>query len=183
MITVDTNGFILEGIIDSLRDEEWLKNEECLDDIEYMECVHDILTNKAFQSMNNFIQHGTTTTLTHCLHVSYLSFHICKRYGLDYRSAARGGLLHDLYLYDWHTHAKETGEHFHGFYHPRKALINALKEFKLNKVEQDIILKHMWPITIIPPKTLEGYVVMYADKHYGFLETVFRFRRRKAVTA
>lgn len=24
------------------------------------------------------------------------------------------GLLHDLFLYDWHFHAKETGNYFHG---------------------------------------------------------------------
>lgn len=170
-------------ILKSIREEEWLRNEECVFDLEYLDCVLDILTNETFQSMQNFMQHGRTTTLTHCLHVSYLSYRVCKRYGLDYRSAARGGLLHDLYLYDWHTHAKETGEHFHGFSHPRTALNNANRVFKLNGVEQDIILKHMWPITIIPPKTWEGFVVMYADKYCGFFETVHRIRRQKAVPA
>lgn len=170
-------------ILKCLMQEEWLQNEECLNDIEYLECVHDILMSEKVQSMNNYMQHGCTTTLTHCLHVSYFSYKLCKRYGLDYCSAARAGLLHDFYLYDWHTHARETGNRFHGFTHPSEALKNASRMFELNATERDIIRKHMWPITIIPPKTWEGYVVMLTDKHCGFMETVLRFKNRKvAVT-
>lgn len=171
------------NILKSLREEEWLQDEECLADMAYLECVHDILENKTFQSMKEYIQHGCTTTLTHCLHVSYYSYKVCKRYGLDYRSAARAGLLHDLYLYDWHTHAKETGEHFHGFTHPATALRNASRIFELNKTERDIILKHMWPMTVIPPKTWEGMVVSFADKYCGLAETILRFKGRKVAAA
>lgn len=166
---------IKRDIIRSLKDETWLKEEECLRDMEYMECVHDILSHTTFQRMNDFIQHGKTTTLTHCIHVSYYSYKVCKRYGWDYRSAARAALLHDLFLYDWHTHRKETGNCFHGFTHPKVALMNAKKSFHLNHTEQDIIIKHMWPLTVIPPKTKEGYVVMYADKMCGLEEVAIRF--------
>lgn len=164
-------------IISSLRHEEWIKDERCIKDKKYMECVYDILSSKVFQSMREYIQHGNTTTLKHCLDVSYVSYRICRRYGLDYRSAARGGLLHDLFLYDWHGYAKRTGNHFHGFTHPRVALHNANHYFELNNVEQDIIVKHMWPLTVIPPKTMEGYVVMYADKYCGLFETVNRIKK------
>jgi len=148
----------------SLGEKEWLQDETCLNDKEYMECIEQMIGHKLVQSMKNYCQHGTTTTLTHCIHVSYLSYQICKKLGLDYQAAARGGLLHDFFLYDWHTHCKETKERFHGFYHPRKALNNAKREFELTEKEKDIILKHMWPLTVIPPKSWEGMVVMYADK-------------------
>ena len=167
------------NILKSLREEEWLRDEECLADMEYLACVHDILTNESFQSMKQYIQHGYTTTLTHCLHVSYYSYKVCKRYNLDYCSAARAGLLHDLYLYDWHTHAKETGEHFHGFTHPGIALRNASHIFELNATERDAIVKHMWPLTMVPPKTLEVFVVSFADKYCGLVETVLRYQNRK----
>ena len=36
----------------------------------------------------------------------------------------------------------------------------------------------MWPLTVIPPKTMEGYVVMYVDKYCGFLETVNRIKKK-----
>ena len=85
-----------------------------ISDPEYMECVSDILDHPVFQSMDQYIQHGTTTCKCHCIQVSYLAYKLCKRFGGNWRSAARAGLLHDLFLYDWHTHARETGDHFHG---------------------------------------------------------------------
>lgn len=35
---------------------------------------------------------------------------------------------------------------------PKSALQNAEKEFLLNDKEKDIILKHMWPVTLPFPK-------------------------------
>ena len=69
------------------------------------------------------------------------------------------GLLHDLFLYDWHFHAKETGNYFHGLTHPRRALENAQRLFSLTDREKNIILRHMWPLTITPPKYREAYVL------------------------
>ena len=44
------------------------------------------------------------------------------------------------------------------------ALENA-KAFGLSEVEEDIILKHMWPVTISkPPRYRESMVVNMADK-------------------
>ena len=103
---------------------------EITEDREYMECVKDILCHPVFQSMDQYIQHGTTTCKTHCIQVSYLGYKLCKQLGGNWRSAARAGLLHDLFLYDWHTHAKETGQYFHGFTHPKAALVNADRYFR-----------------------------------------------------
>lgn len=176
MKDITRNELLKKKILRQLKDMEWLENKECLKDKIYMDCVYDIMCNPKFRQMNRYIQHGTTTTLEHCISVSYVSYKICRALNLDYISAARGGLLHDLFLYDWHEHAKKTGNHFHGFTHPQTALYNAEKYFDLNNVEKDIIVKHMWPLTIIPPKTKEGFVVMYADKYCGFIETVDRIK-------
>ena len=116
---------------------------EITEDQEYMECVKDILCHPVFQSMDQYIQHGTTTCKTHCIQVSYLGYKLCKQLGGNWRSAARAGLLHDLFLYDWHTHAKETGQYFHGFTHPKAALENADRYFRLTGEERMIILRHM----------------------------------------
>ena len=166
------NERLKRNIIRQISKEEWINENECLNDCRYMECVYDIMKSKAFQKLNEYIQHGTTTTLEHCLAVSYISYKICKYYNFDYISAARGALLHDLFLYDWHTHYQETGRRFHGFTHPQTALKNAEKYYELNKVERDIIKKHMWPLTIVPPSTKEGFVVMYVDKYCGLFETL-----------
>jgi len=107
--------------------------------------------------MEKFKQHGNTDCLEHSLNVSYTAYRLCKRMGLDYCSAARGGLLHDFFLYDWHLGKPYIG--LHGFMHPRIALENAGKYFSLNSVEREIILKHMWPLTVTPPKYRETYVL------------------------
>ncbi len=131
--------------------------------------------------MNHYIQHGTTTTLVHCLHVSYYSYKKCKKLKLNYREAARGGLLHDMFLYDWHdkeVRVKEwlTFYKLHGFTHPETALQNAARDFDLTQREKDIIKKHMWPLTIIPPSYKEAWIVTMADKYCSLLET-FKIHR------
>ncbi|RZS92866.1 uncharacterized protein EV209_2609 [Cuneatibacter caecimuris] len=153
-----------------VSDASWMVHRNSFQDQEYISCVEDILDSSVFQSMNQYIQHGHTTCLEHCVQVSYLSYRICRLYGLDSRAAARAGLLHDLFLYDWHTVAKETGNHFHGFTHPRVAMNNAQEHFTLTDKERDMILKHMWPLTVIPPKSREGFVLMYADKYCSIAE-------------
>lgn len=144
------------------------------DDAAYIAEVEDILHNDAFCSMRDYIQHGTTSCLAHCIAVSYLSYKTCQKYGLDARAAARGGLLHDMFLYDWHCHAAQTGDRFHGLTHPLKALENAEQEFELTECEREIILKHMWPLTISPPRRKEAYVVLYHDKVCSVKETLGR---------
>lgn len=145
-------------------------------DKEYMDCVKDILEHPVFMSMEQYIQHGTTTCRTHCIQVSYSGYKFCKRFGGNWRSAARAGLLHDLFLYDWHTHARETGDHFHGFTHPRAALVNADRYFELTEEERMIIVRHMWPLTFVPPSSRAGYAVTCADKMCSTVETVARFK-------
>lgn len=161
---------------DWIQDENWIKQERYEQDTDYLECVYDILDNPVFQSMEQYIQHGTTSCKKHCIQVSYLSYRICRKRGWDYRAAARAGLLHDLFLYDWHTHAKETGHHFHGYTHPRVAMRNAAHYFTLTEMEKNSILRHMWPLTPIPPKSWEGFVIVYADKFCSSEEIVTNIR-------
>ena len=60
-------------------------------DEEYMECVKDILDSSVFHSLDKYIQHGTTTCKDHSIQVSYLAYKLCKRFGGNWRSAARAG--------------------------------------------------------------------------------------------
>lgn len=128
----------------------------------FYDCIRDLVESEDVQKMCNFTQHGDTTTFDHCLMVSFKSFRFCRKFKLDYRAAARGGLLHDLFLYDWHD--KDSGVNLHGFYHPGIALKNAENSFILDDKEREIIKKHMWPLTVVPPKCREAYVICYFDK-------------------
>lgn len=158
-------------------DTSWVEKKAYERDNGYLGCVEDILAHPVFQSMDQYIQHGNTTCKAHCIQVSYMSYRICRARGWDYRAAARAGLLHDLFLYDWHTHARETGEYFHGFTHPRTAMNNAMRHFQLSDREQNLILRHMWPLTPVPPRYKEGFAVLYADKFCGLSEVASNIRQ------
>ena len=141
-------------------------------DPEYLEAVADLLENALVRGMAAYPQHGGVSCLLHSVRVSYLSYRRCRRQGLDARAAARGGLLHDFFLYDWHTYRPKRGERLHGFAHPQKALDNAKQLFSLTPAEEDIILRHMWPLTWTPPATPEGWAVTLYDKYVSLLETL-----------
>jgi uncharacterized protein len=147
-------------------------------DAEYLDCISGLIDHEMVRSMKNYIQHSDIDCLEHSLYVSYSSYLVCRRMGLDYRSAVRGGLLHDFFLYDWHIAKPYRG--LHGFAHPRIALRNANQYFHLNELEQDIISRHMWPLTITPPKYKEAYIVAAIDKYCAFME-IFNFGERKNV--
>ncbi len=121
-----------------------------------------------------YIQHGTTSIFTHCKNVALISLLLAQIFHLkvDKYSLVRGALLHDYFLYDWHD--KTVCPHLHGFIHPQIALENASKVFDLNETEKDIIVHHMFPLNITPPKTLEGWIVTISDKLCGTYET-FKF--------
>ncbi|MHC1695327.1 MAG: HD family phosphohydrolase [Eubacteriales bacterium] len=141
---------------------------------QYTECVKDLNVSPAVLEMSKFIQHSDVSCLRHCRFVSFYSFRLCRALGLDYRSAARGGLLHDLFLYDWHKlELKVSFRNFfklHGFTHPGTALYNASNYFTLNDKEKDIISKHMWPLIPRLPKYAESFWVSMVDKYVTVLE-------------
>ena len=47
---------------------------------------------------------------------------------------------------------------------PRQPLVNADRYFRLTGEERMIILRHMWPLTLVPPTSKAGYAVTCADK-------------------
>lgn len=137
---------------------------------EFKECINGLISHPIIRSMRYYRHHGDVNCLEHSLYVSYISYKICKKLKLDYRSAARGGLLHDFYLYDWHIEKPYKG--LHGFIHPDIALRNANKYFSLNSIEKDIIKKHMWPLTLKLPRYRETFVVLMVDKYCATMELI-----------
>lgn len=136
---------------------------------EYMNCVRDIFYHEKVEKLSGYYQHCNTCRLQHSINVSYYSFLICKALGWDKDSAARAGLLHDLYYYDWrikNTYRKGS----HAKWHPLVAKDNARKICTLNKKEEDAIVKHMWPMTVVPPGYKESYVVCMTDKGCALFE-------------
>ncbi|HEY1405514.1 MAG TPA: hypothetical protein VF857_02795, partial [Spirochaetota bacterium] len=144
---------------------------------EYLGLVKEIVGHSEYQKLDDFYHHYSSI-YEHLLSVSFLSYRIAKALKLDYVSTVRGALLHDFFLYDWRNHDLPdlAANKYHGFAHPKIALRNAKRHFLLNKIEEDIIVKHMWPITIIPPRYMESYVVTFADKYLSSKEYTARWK-------
>ncbi len=148
--------------------------------VEFEEIISDLVSNETVQEMTNFKQHYNTSCFEHCKKVAFYSYLICKKYNLDYRAVARAGMLHDLFLYNWRK--RENGRKgFHAFTHPRTALNNSLVLFDLNPKEQDIILKHMWPLTVKLPKYKESYIVTFVDKYCAICESINAYKEKQKI--
>lgn len=135
----------------------------------------DILESDNFGKTANHVQHGTMSVQEHCINVAKTSIRIKEALHINcnMEDLVRGALLHDYFLYDWHKgDPNDSKLKLHGFYHPGKALRNAKKEYLLTRRQEDIIKKHMWPLTVIPPRCKEGWIVTTADKYCSLMETI-----------
>ncbi len=130
---------------------------------EFWQCIDELMELEDVKGLHAYSQHFDCSRLQHSLNVAFKGFVICKKLGLDYKSAARAGLLHDLFLYDWREEKQPEGSH--AFAHPVVALRNAMKNTALNHVEQDAILTHMWPLSKRFPKHRVSYIVSLSDKY------------------
>ena len=144
--------------------------------------IHHLEQQGRLGQERNYIQHGTTTVFAHSIRVARLSLRLAKRLHLKVndRALLRGALLHDYFLYDWHE--KDPTHRLHGLFHAGTALKNAKKDFRLNKIEENIIARHMFPINPIFPRYKEAWIVCLADKYCAAEETIgslFSGRRTK----
>lgn len=139
--------------------------------------IKALCENGRFLDTISYVQHGDISVFEHCIAVAYMSARIARRLNLkvDKRTLVRGALLHDYFLYDWHE--KDKSHSLHGFRHPRKAMENASQDFVLTEREKNIILRHMFPLTVIPPTCVEAWVVCLADKICASTETVHLSKR------
>jgi len=137
----------------------------------YKTILKDIEQNSRFLQTKEATQHGETTIYQHCQNVALYCLHLANKFKwkIDETSMIRGALLHDYFLYDWHD--KKARKNPHGYVHPGIALKNAQQDFDLNKIERDVIKHHMFPLTLCPPHTKEGFLITLADKICSIKET------------
>ncbi len=130
---------------------------------QYLALTGDLLKNELVEGMKQYNHHGTISTHFHSVYVSFTVLKMCNRLGKEPREIVRASLLHDFYLYDWHT---EKHEEMHAWYHPKAAVANIREHIgELTAEQEDMILAHMWPLHLMPPKTLGGWILTAADKH------------------
>ena len=80
-----------------------------------VDLASDILLSPEMQHEQNFIQHGSTTCYAHSANVACMALYLADVLHLrvDRLSLARGALLHDFFLYDWHE--SDPSHRLHGF--------------------------------------------------------------------
>jgi len=129
------------------------------------------LTRKGqFTSEKAFPHHRDTTVYDHSIHVAEVSLAMADSlpFTVDVDSLIRGALLHDYFLY----RRKESLKTYilHGYRHPVIAAENAEKDYGINEIEKNIIKRHMFPLTPIPPRYRESWIVCIAGKYCAVLE-------------
>jgi uncharacterized protein len=133
--------------------------EKTLLETQFIDTARPLLELPEVAKLSQCNHHRGKTRLEHVKEVAYLSFLWGKRLSLDCDAIVRGALLHDLFYYDW----LHEGPRLHGFRHHNIALRNARKITPLTEKEADIIKKHMWPLTVVPPRYMESLVVSLVD--------------------
>lgn len=141
-------------------------------DKEYKKIVKDIFRNVEFKQLYNIEHHGISR-MEHSIKISYFSYKIAKKLGMDYISVARGGLLHDFFLDGDERNAKK--KFFDTFTHPKRALKTSINNFEVNEIEKNIIVSHMFPIYLSIPKYKESVLVNLVDKIIGGKELLRGF--------
>ncbi len=149
-------------------DKQTLEDQRC-----FQEQLTKLLEQSELLSSEQFIQHGRTSVLEHSIAVARFALQLARSLHIPVHTdqLIRGALLHDYFLYDWHE--KDAGHRLHGFTHPNTALRNATKILDLTPIEQNIISRHMFPLTPVPPRYVESILVCIADKVCSTYETLY----------
>ncbi len=146
------------------------------EDKEFLREIDTYINDERVQLLKN-IPHHNSNRLDHSLRVSYVSYSICKKLGLNYQSVAKAGLLHDLY-FNRTTDCKEFKDKvkLYTYEHPMDAVKNAENLFYLTPLEKNIIVSHMWPLSFKMPKYKESVIVGLVDKYLSFKDFGLKFQ-------
>lgn len=148
------------------------------DDDGFFDVVRDLYYSDEVQSLQQYEQHLEIDRLQHITSVSYVAYEVCKRLNLDYRSAAIGAVMHDLFYYDWRDGETGKWHKLHGYKHPKYAALNARELYpQLTKKQAEIIRCHMWPLTLRIPKSREGLIVSLSDKYCATRELLYSLNK------
>lgn len=149
---------------------------------EWLLIVEDVLLHDEFQKRKLFMHHHNLSVWDHSVLVSFRAFEVAKYFHADERICALAGLLHDFYSQAWISTPElemlENGKYttlmkekkpfykMHAFTHANDAAENYIRFFPEleNKKITDSIKRHMFPLTIVPPKYKEGFIITAIDK-------------------
>ena len=137
-----------------------------------------VLETGLLDQLKAFKQHGSSNCYDHSIAVAKASLYLSLLLPFRFKDEqlVRGALLHDYFLYDWHVNKPEK---LHGFSHPHTACANAKRDFAdLTPLEENIIKRHMFPLTPVPPRYRESFLVTLADKYCATKEVFVALREK-----
>lgn len=153
-------------------------------DPEFLSIVEPLIQTEMVQDLKLYRHHKVNSRYYHCLEVAYITYKLAKKYKLDYKAAARAGLLHDLFHYDTKKDKHIVTNHYED--HPKIAVLNARQITKLTEKEEQMILTHMWqPVGKYSsqkyrPKSQEGWLLTMVDKHCALKDvSYYKFKTKK----
>ena len=137
-------------------------------DKEFLEIVQPILDLEEFNN-TKFQRHHGITRYDHSMNVAYITYVVTKNLKLNYKEATFAALIHDFF----NDEVKDENGYKRLVDHPKHALKNAMRYFELTDLQKDIIAKHMFPVTLTPPKYKESILVSLIDKYSSINERVY----------
>ncbi len=168
LMTIDFKNIFIEHFFNYSPEEEKILFQRFID------LATPILSHPQVRKLKEYPHHRDKNRLEHVIEVAYWSYLLGHKLSLDTHAIVRAALLHDLFFYDW----LREGPRLHGLRHPKISLANAKKHFDLSPREEDIIKKHMWPLTPIPPRYMESLVVAVVDSVCSLKDYLCFFRKK-----
>lgn len=132
----------------------------------FYEIIRPIIEHPEYQKRKNYEHHDKISVYEHSIAVARMAYDMAQAFHLDAEDTAIAGVLHDFYETPLNLQEKRPFFEKHAFTHGKNAYQNAKKYFPtfLNDKIKDSIEAHMFPITLNPPKYLEGWIITIADK-------------------
>ena len=138
---------------------------------EFNDIIRDIIDKKEFQQLKDELHHGISR-YHHCIRVAKGTYYITKKFNLNYENATKAALLHDFYT---NEQMKDFNSKEAFRLHPDLALENAKNLLGLDKLQENIIASHMFPVCKEKPKYIEAWVTSILDKGVAIYE-MYRYK-------
>ena len=128
----------------------------------------DVVSTDIFKAAMAQTHHKKTTVGDHSASVAVIALRMCRRlnwkaFRLDERRVVLAALTHDLGIVGRHQKYSNNLETY--LRHPSdsaKIAMSLLPE--MNMKFYRTIARHMFPLTILPPSSVEGIIISVADK-------------------
>lgn len=133
----------------------------------------EIIRSVRFKEASDVTHHHVTNVARHSYRVAAASddianFLINKGIKVDREMLLRAALLHDIAMTVPSVKSKVGIIKY--CIHPFAGSRLAKCEYELDKKTLRAIRFHMWPLTIIPPTSREGWILLAADKYCSIIE-------------